>query len=124
MIDQAEALMFDKIRYALSLFNSTEILMLFAGLVIYHAVALFCMMLSVRSSSILRLKSLQAERDEYKKNWDHRDEGWKDREDELRRILHLERDREISQLKAEYDSYIALLEQKLARTRTREQSLS
>jgi hypothetical protein len=124
VIDQAEALMFDKIRYALSLFNSTEILMLFAGLVIYHAGALFCMMLSVRSSSILRLKSLQAERDEYKKNWDHRDEGWKDREDELRRILHVERDREISQLKAEYDSYIALLEQKLARTRTREQSLS
>ena len=114
--------MFDKIRYALSLFDTTEILMLFAGLVIYHAIILLCMMLSVRSSSILRLKSLQAERDEYKKNWDHRDEGWKDREDELRQILHGERDREISQLKAEYDSYIALLEQKLARTR--EQSLS
>jgi hypothetical protein len=114
--------MFDKIRYALSLFDSTEILMLFAGLVIYHAVILLCIMLSVRSSFILRLKSLQAERDEYNKNWDHRDEGWKDREDELRRILHGERDREISQLKAEYDSYIDLLEQKLARTR--EQSLS
>jgi hypothetical protein len=115
--------MFDKIRYALSLFDSTEVLMLFAGLVTYHAVILLCMMLSVRSSSILRLKSLQAERDEYKKNWGHRDEGWKDREDELRRILHGERDREISQLKADYDSYIDLLEQKLART-TREQSLS
>jgi len=114
--------MFDKIRYALSLLDSTEILMLFAGLVIYHAVILSCIMLSVRSSSILRLKSLQAERDEYKKNWDHHDEGWNDREDELRRILHGERDREISQLKAEYDSYIGLLEQKLARTR--EQSLS
>ena len=116
--------MFDKIRFALSLFDSTEILMLFAGLVIYHAVIFLCIMLSVRSSFILRLKSLQAERDEYNKNWDHRDEGWKDREDELRRILHGERDREISQLKAEYDSYIDLLEQKLARTMTREQSLS
>jgi hypothetical protein len=115
---------FDKIRFALTLFDNTEILMLFAGLVIYHAVILLCIMLSVRASSILRLKSLQAERDEYKKNWDHRDEGWKDRENELRRILHGERDREISQLKAEYDSYIDLLEQKLARTRTREQSLS
>jgi hypothetical protein len=114
--------MFDKIRYALSLFDSTEILTLFAGLVIYHVVILLCMMLSVRSSSILRLKSLQAERDEYKKNWDQRDEGWKDREGELRRILQGEKDREISQLKAEYDSYIGLLEQKLARTK--EQSLS
>ena len=64
-------------------------------------------------------QSLQAERDEYKKSWDHCDEGWKDREDELRRILHGERDRELSQLKAEYDSYIGLLEQKLARTRSR-----
>jgi hypothetical protein len=115
---------FDKIRFALTLFDGTEILMLSAGLVIYHAVIVLCIMLSVRASSILRLKSLQAERDEYKKNWDHRDEGWKDRENELRRILHGERDREVSQLKAEYDSYIDLLEQKLARTRTREQSLS
>jgi len=116
--------MLEKIRYALSLFDSNEILMLFAGLVIYHAVILLCITLSVRASSILRFKSLQAERDEYKKNCDHRDEGWKDREDELRRVLREERDRESSQLKAEYDSYIGLLEQKLARTRTREQSLS
>ena len=42
----------------------------------------------------------------------------KDREDELRRILREECDREVSQLKAEYDSYIGLLEQKLARTKT------
>ena len=80
--------------------------------------------LSVRSSLALRLKSLQAELDETKKNWEHRDEGWKDREDELRRILNVERDREVSQLKAEYDSYIGLLEQKLARTKTREKSIS
>jgi hypothetical protein len=124
LVSASATLMLEKIRYALSLFDSNEILMLFAGLVIYHAVILLCITLSVRASSILRFKSLQAERDEYKKNWDHRDEGWKNREDELRRILREERDREISQLKAEYDSYIGLLEQKLARTRTREQSLS
>ena len=28
---------------------------------------------------------MQAERDEYRKNWEHRSEGWKDHEDELRR---------------------------------------
>ena len=116
--------MFDKIRYALTLFDSKEILILFVGLVVYHAVILLCITLSVRSSSVLRLKSLQAERDEYKKNWERRDEGWKDREDELRRILSGEHDREVSQLKADYDSYIGLLEQKLSRTKTRETSLS
>ena len=89
-----------------------------------HALIVLCITLTVRSSSILRFKSLQAEREEYKKNWDHCDEGWKDREDELRRILRGERDREISQLKAEHDSYVGVLEEKLARTRTLEQSLS
>ena len=98
--------MVEKIQYALSLFDSNEILMLFAGLVVYHAVISCALRCRFASSSVLRLKSLQAERDEYKQKWDHRDEGWKDREDELRRILREERDREISQLKAEYDSYI------------------
>ncbi|MGH9428604.1 MAG: hypothetical protein ACRD2L_20130 [Terriglobia bacterium] len=110
--------MLDKIRYALTLFDSREILILIGGLIVYHALILLCTTLLVRSSSV-RLKSLQAERDEYKKNWEHRDEGWKDREDELRRIFGVERDREVSQLEAEYDSYIGLLEQKLARTKTR-----
>ena len=73
--------MFDKIRYALTLFDNTEILIILAGLVVYHAVILLCMILAVRSSSALRLRSLQAERDEYRKNWEHRSEGWKDRED-------------------------------------------
>ena len=117
-------LMFDKIRYALTLFDNTEILIILAGLVVYHAVILLCMILAVRSSSALRLRSLQAERDEYRKNWEHSNEGWKDREDELRRILNGERDREVSQLKAEYDSYVGLLEQKLARAKTRETSVS
>lgn len=112
--------MLDKVRYALTLFDSREVLILFVGVVIYHVVILLCVTLSVRSSLVLRMKSLQAERDEYKKNWEHRDDAWKDREDELKRILTGERDREISQLKAEYDSYVGLLEQKLSRTKTRE----
>ena len=116
--------MFDKIRYALTLFDSSEILVLLVGLVVYHVGIFWGITLSVRSSSALKLRSLQAERDEYKKNWEHRDEGWRDREDELRRILGGEREREISQLKAEYDSYVALLEHKLARTKTRETSSS
>jgi len=115
--------MFGKILYALSLFDSNEILVLLAGLIIYHALIVLCITLSVLPSLILRFKPLQAERDEYRKNWDHR-ESWKDREDELQRILRGQRDREISQLKAEYDSYIGLLEEKLARTRTRGPSLS
>ena len=116
--------MFDRIRYALTLFDSREILILFVGLVVYHVVIFLGVTLSVRSTSALRLKSLQAERDEYKKSWEHRDEGWKDREDELLRTLSMERDREVSQLKAEYDSYMGLLEQKLSRTRTRETGMS
>jgi hypothetical protein len=111
--------MFDKIRYALTLFDSKEILILFGALVIYHLVIFLSVTLLARSSLALRLKAMQAERDEYKKNWENRDQGWKDREAELRRILDGERDREISQLKSEYDSYIGLLEQKLARTKTR-----
>ncbi|MCI0422974.1 MAG: hypothetical protein L0387_32580 [Acidobacteria bacterium] len=116
--------MFDKIRYALTLFDSTEIFILFAGLIVYHLVILLFITMSVRASAVLRLRSLEAERDEYKKNWQHRDEGWKDREEGLRRILSEERERQVSQLKAEYDSYIGLLEQKLTRTKTRETGMS
>ena len=116
--------MVDKIQYALTLFDNKEILILFGGLIVYHVVILVGLTLSVRSSLALRLKSLQSELDETKKNWEHHDEGWKDREEELRRILNVERGREVAQLKAEYDCYIGLLEQKLARTRTRERSIS
>ena len=56
--------MFDKVRYALTLFDSKEILILYVSLVVYQAVILLCITLSVRSSSVLRLKSLQVERDE------------------------------------------------------------
>lgn len=51
--------------------------------------------------TILRLKSVQAARDGHKKNWLRCHESWKDHQDEFRRILYLERDLEISHLKAE-----------------------
>jgi hypothetical protein len=50
------------------------------------------------------------------------DSSWKDREEELRLILLAEKEREINQLKAEYDSYVQLLEQKLMRSRTKDTS--
>lgn len=93
-------------------------------MIVYHVVILVGIRVSVRSLLAVRLRSLQAELDETKENWEHRDEGWQDREEEVRRILNVERSREVSQLKAEYDSYIGLLEQKLARTRSQERSIS
>ena len=116
--------MFDKIRYALTLFDTKETLVILLGLGVYHAIILLSIARFVRSSSMLKFRSLQAERDEYKKNEEHRDQGWNDREEELRRNLSVEREREILQLKAEYDSYISLLEHKLAKANTRETSLS
>jgi hypothetical protein len=76
--------------------------------------------LLMRGAVALRIRSLESERDEYKRNWNNRSDAWKDREEELRRILSLEKDKQISQIKAEYESYTDLLEQKLTRTRTRE----
>jgi hypothetical protein len=47
-------------------------------------------------------------------------EAQKDREEELRILLHKEKEQEIMQLKAEYDSYVRLLEQKLHRAMGKE----
>ena len=116
--------MFDKIRYVLTLFDTKEVLVLLLGLGVYHAIIFLTITRFVRSSSMLKFRSLQAEGDEYKKNPEHRDQGWNDREEELRRNLSVEREREILQLKAEYDSYINLLEHKLAKANTRETSPS
>lgn len=112
--------MFDKFRYALSLFDSNEILLILFGLVIYHLVILVLLFLWARGSMSWRIRSLESERDEFRRNWQNRDAAWKDREDELRRRLSVEREKEVSQIKAEYDTYINLLEQKLLRARTRE----
>ena len=114
---------FDKIRYAMSLFDSTELLIFVIGVLLYHLVILAFLYMLIRAPVVMREQQLEQERDEYKKNWENRDLAWKDREDELRRVLHLEKEREISQLKAEYDSYVGLLEQKLDRSRTREDNV-
>ena len=110
---------FDKIRFAISLFNSTELVILVIGALIYHVVIVVFLYTSLRTTVFIRERELEQERDEYKKNWENRDSAWKDREDELRRVLLLEKEGEIAQLKAEYDSYAGLLEQKLDRSRTR-----
>ncbi len=109
----------DKLRYALSLLDSNELLVLVTAILIYHLVIIAFIYVTIRGTVSMRERSLEAERNEYKKRWEHRDDAWKDLEEELRRVLHVEKEREISQLKAEYDSYVNLLEQKLDRSRTR-----
>jgi hypothetical protein len=111
--------MFEKLKYALSMLDSNDLLSLLIALAIYHAIILICLFLFVRGFMKLRILSLESELKEYKKNWEGRDGAWRDRENELRRILHVEKEREISQLKAEYDSCITLLEQKLMRSRSK-----
>jgi hypothetical protein len=110
----------DKFRLALAAFTSNEILWIFVLLIAYHLLILAVSYILIRGGRALRIRSLEAERDEFKRNWDNRGLSWKDKEEELRRILSIEKDKEISQLKAEYDSYADLLEQKLMRSRTRE----
>jgi hypothetical protein len=110
----------EKLRLAWALFDSSEIWLIVVLLLVYHLLLLVISYFLMRGAVALRIRSLEAERDEYKRNWGNRDVAWKDREEELRRILSLEKAKEISQIKAEYDSYTDLLEQKLTRSRTRE----
>ena len=116
--------LFDKIRYTFALFDATEWVFLVIGALIFNLIIIAFLYNSLKSTMVARERELEQERDEYKKYWEHRDLAWKDREDELRRVLHIEKEREISQLKAEYDSYVGLLEQKLDRSKTRENSIS
>ena len=112
--------MTEKFRLVLSLFTSNEIGLIVVVLFAYHLLLVVIFYFLMRGAISLRIRSLEAERDEYKRNWNNRDVAWKDREEELRRIISLEKDKEMSQIKAEYDSYTSLLEQKLMRSRTRE----
>ena len=116
--------LFDKIRYTIALFDSTEWAFLVIGALIFNLIIIAFLYTYLKSTMVARERELEQERDEYKKYWEHRDLAWKDREDELKRVLHIEKEREISQLKAEYDSYVGLLEQKLDRSKTREDSIS
>lgn len=112
--------LFDKLKYALSLLNSNEFLLLLVVLAAYHVILLVVLFVAARGSAMLRVKTVDAELRELRKNDELRDAALKDREEELRRILNIEKEREISQIRAEYDSYISLLEQKLARSKTRQ----
>ncbi len=112
--------MLDKLKYALALFDRTEIFIFFLCAIAYHLIVVRFSTKLFRASASLRLRSVEAERDEYKRQCESHDVAWKDREEELRRALAVEREREVFQLKAEYDSYVGLLEQRLTRTKTQE----
>jgi hypothetical protein len=87
----------EKIRYALSLLNSDEWTVLLLMLVAYHVVIFLVFFAALRGATLIRVRALESE---------------------LREVLGIEKDREISQIRAEYDAYVALLEQKLMRSRT------
>ena len=108
----------EKVRYALSLLNSNEWLVVLLILVGYHLLIFLVFFAVVRGAALMRIHALEAEVREARKQEELREASWKDREDDLRRVLGIEKDREISQIRAEYDSYVGLLEQKLMRSRT------
>jgi hypothetical protein len=105
--------MFEKLKYALSVFESNEILTIFMALLVYHTVLVGVCCLSIRAWACKRVRRLEAERVELRRTLESREVVWEDRQDELRRILTGEKERELLQLKAEYDSYVNLLEEKL-----------
>jgi predicted Holliday junction resolvase-like endonuclease len=108
----------EKIRYALSLLNSDEWTVLLLMLVAYHVAIFLVFFAALRGATLIRVRALESELREARKQEELREASWKDREEELRRVLGIEKDREISQIRAEYDAYVALLEQKLMRSRT------
>jgi hypothetical protein len=112
--------MFEKLKYALSLLDSNEFLFFLILLAAYHFILLLVLFVSARGSAMLKVKTLASELEELKKSDQLRDAAWKDREEELHRVMHIEKEREISQIRAEYDSYIGLLEQKLMRSKTKQ----
>ncbi len=112
--------MFDKLKYALSLLSPNELLLFLVVLAAYHVILFLLLFVTARGSAMLRIKTLDSELKQLRKNDELRDAALKDREEELRRVLHIEKEREISQVRAEYDSYITLLEQKLTRSKTRQ----
>jgi hypothetical protein len=115
--------MFEKLKYPFGHFGSTEILIVFLLLLVYHLILIGVIRVLVRASASARDRIL-AERDKFKQALESRDAAWRDREDELRRILTLEKERQVLQLKAEYDSYVNLLEEKLLTSKSREQCTS
>ena len=108
----------ERLRYALSLLSSSELLVLLLIIAAYHLLVFLIFLGVVRGAALARIRALESEVQESRKQEELREASWEDREEELRRVLGIEKDREISQIRAEYDSYVALLEQKLTRSRT------
>ncbi len=104
--------MLEKLKSLLPMAKSPEFLWIFGAIAAYHLflfiVFYFLIVVPMRG----KMRSMKVRVLEEKES---QTEAWKDREEELRIILHKEKDQEIMQLKAEYDSYVKLLEQKLHR---------
>jgi hypothetical protein len=110
----------EKFKLAAALFTPNEVWLITIFLLVYHLLLLAVSYFLLRGAVALRIRSLEDERAEYKRNWDNREVVWRDKEEDLRRILSREKEKEIAQIKAEYDSYTELLEQKLTRSRPKE----
>jgi hypothetical protein len=109
--------MLDKIKQTLPLLSSHDFLLLFGAIVVYHFFLFLVMYFLFATPSKSRWRALEAAMADKKRQLD---ESWKDREAEIRMIMLQEKEREILQIKAEYDSYVKLLEQKLMRSRTKD----
>jgi F0F1-type ATP synthase membrane subunit b/b' len=74
---------------------------LIIGMFIFNLIIVAFLYTSLKSAMVGRERELDQERDKNKRYWEYRDLAWKDQEDELKRVLHIEKEREISQLRAE-----------------------
>ncbi len=105
--------MLDKFKAALPAASSTDFLLIFAVIIAYHFFIFLVFYFLFVVPSRTKMKRLEARLEDEKKRLA---DSWKDREEEMRIMLIQEKDQEIMQLKAEYDSYVSLLEQKLHRS--------
>jgi predicted Holliday junction resolvase-like endonuclease len=109
--------MLEKLKSAFPGAGTPEFLWIFGAIVAYHLFLFtffyFLIVVPIRT----KMRTMKMHVLEEKKRLE---EAWKDREEEQRILLHQEKEQEILQLKAEYDSYVKLLEQKLHRAMSKE----
>jgi hypothetical protein len=104
--------MLDKLKSLLPVAGSPEFLWIFGAIAAYHLFLFIVFYFLIAAPLRGKMRGLKLRVKEEKES---QAEVWKDREEELRILLHQEKEQEIMQLKAEYDSYVKLLEQKLHR---------
>lgn len=109
----------EKLREIIAMQSSHGLFLLFGVIVVYHFFLFLVMYFLFVVPAKVRLRSMEATLERQTKK---HEESWKDRESEIRMIMLNEKEREIMQIKAEYDSYVKLLEQKLMRSRTKDAS--